>query len=287
MHVQLDYFDGFPYLVTRVAPSIFHVALLPADLGLDNLKEVARWQVAANQFDCCLVLSVDSCIYLEKYHAERESNAIPVGGTNVTGWLLLCRPFSSSEDAQRRLQTYIDRTGLRGVPMGDPNKNGRRATLDELKRLAGRQPNGVPVGLERCNTCGEWYGECLDTDRHLAGMVMRVRCGCQNDTLCARCGRPFTDRRVNANYYHEAGGAINHVPGFAAFSHTCPASTGGEIVHGGDTQARATWNMHFCPLISDLSVTPAQARYWAELFQGKTEPEDAAIAQKRKPETQF
>jgi hypothetical protein len=222
--LELDFFDGFPYILTRVAPSIYHIAALPADLGLENLKQVARWQVGANKLDTCLVLCPDFCVYLDYSGTERVSDAIPRGGFNFINQLRLCRQFPATEDRCSRLKAYVDQHRPRGCFFGDISKGGRRASWVELRRLAHRQRNGVPVGLDRCGICRAWRGECLDPNPQFAGMVMRVRCRCENDTLCAQCGQPLYERRVNANFYSEADGQIWHVPGFAAFNHRCAAT---------------------------------------------------------------
>ncbi len=88
--------------------------------------------------------------------------------------------------------------------------------------LAGFQRNGVPVGLECCQGCGEWWGECLDPSHEFEGMVMQVHCSCENDNRCARCGLQLNERRLNANYFNEGDRQIWHVPGFCGLSHQCP-----------------------------------------------------------------
>lgn len=227
--MQLEYFDGFPYILTRAAPSVYHIALLPADLGFGGLKEVTRWQVAANKLDSCLVLGPDACIYFAAGRPELESAEPPRGGFNFAGLLRLCRPFQVTEDACRRLQAYLDQHGPRGYLFGDLSKGGRYASRDELRRLARSQPNGIPVGLEKCARCGDWHGECLDPSIEFACMVMRVSCRCENDTLCAGCGQPLADRKVAANFYSESEHLVWHVPGIAAFSHQCGTQ---ELTHG-------------------------------------------------------
>jgi hypothetical protein len=225
MHMTLTYFTGFPYLLTRVAPSFYHLALLPADLGLDNLTAVARWQVGANRLDTCLVLGRRACVYFGPDGTESPDTSIPCGGVVCCERLHLCKRFPPSAELlsrQELLRAYVASMPT-GYVLGDLTKGGHRADADELTELDGLQPDGVPVGLERCDTCGDWRGECLDPSPQFAGMVMTVCCGCGNDTLCARCGHPLADRRVNANYFD--GSSIWHVPGFKAFTHKCSVFT--------------------------------------------------------------
>jgi hypothetical protein len=108
-----------------------------------------------------------------------------------------------------------------GTLFGDLTKGGRSATEEERQRLSGKQPNGVPNGLIQCKTCGDWAGECLDPNPMFIGMIMKVDCRCQNDNLCARCGKPLYEYKLNANYYGKDG-IIWHVAAFIGFSHRCP-----------------------------------------------------------------
>jgi hypothetical protein len=213
------HFDGFPYLLSNLSAGIFHISLLPTELDLDDLQWIARTQVAHNRFGSSLVLGTDSCYYFAPNGKVLHSNKAPSGGITFAGRLRLCRQVRVERARRLRLRDYIVQHGPDGAVFGDLSKGGRRATVDELDELAGEQDDGVPVGLERCDVCGDWRGECLDPDRKFSGLIMRVRCQCENDTRCARCGHPFGDRAVNANYFD--GGTIWHVPGFTAFKHRC------------------------------------------------------------------
>ena len=42
-------FDGFPYLLTRVAPAIYHLILLPAEHDADVLLNLGHRQTQANR----------------------------------------------------------------------------------------------------------------------------------------------------------------------------------------------------------------------------------------------
>jgi hypothetical protein len=221
---ELRSFDGYPYLVTRVVPTLYHVILLPAEVPPDGLRELARSQVRANRLPTCLVLGDDLGLYLTPEGGETVSRDIPSGGILVADRLRPPVPIPlSAELAARRygLQALLE-TGLRnGTLFGDLTKGGRLATPEEQARLAGRNPHGVPKGLERCLACGDWRGECLDPSEQFAGQIMHVNCRCANWNRCARCGRPLYARRLNANYYNPADDQVWHVPGFCAFDHSC------------------------------------------------------------------
>jgi hypothetical protein len=118
-----------------------------------------------------------------------------------------------------------------GYSFGDLTKGGHAASADELARLAGAGPDGVPRGLERCPACGEWRGTCLDPSPRFAGQVMTVHCRCANDNRCAACGLLLYERKLNANYYNPRDGRIWHVPGFSGLGHRCP----GALAAGADS----------------------------------------------------
>ena len=226
--MQLEYFHGFPYMLTLVSGGLFHISILPGDIGLDNLKEIVRWQVSANKLQSCLVLSSSCCVYFDLDGAERISDDIPRGGFNCTGRLQTAWSGPRSSEFCVRtelLRAYLGEHGPRDMVYAELTKGGRQATAEEMSSLEGKQPDGIPLGLTKCERCGQWKGECLDPNPKFAGLIMPVSCACENDTLCAACGGPLWQRRINANYYDERRGAIYRVPGFKALSHDCtPAS---------------------------------------------------------------
>ncbi|MGH7389679.1 MAG: hypothetical protein ACREM3_09520 [Candidatus Rokuibacteriota bacterium] len=218
-------FEGFPYLVTRVVPSMYHVILIPDDLRAEDLVESARRQAQANHLRTCLVRQTDSALYIGPDGRESWTDSPPTGGIIVTDRLQPHRTFLHNHALTARrlaLERFAREASPRqGYMFGDLTKGGRKPALEEEVRLAGTQSTGVPRGLDRCARCGEWQGRCLDPSPQFAGLVMDVHCRCANDNRCAACGALLHDRKLNANYYDEADGHIWHVPGFSAFGHTC------------------------------------------------------------------
>ena len=153
---------------------------------------------------------------------ERWDEKPPAGGTLITGTI---RPPTTWADTSHlralrgRLNVRIQRDGC---AFGDLTKGGRAARADEVARLAGTGPEGVPRGLERCPTCREWRGTCLDPSPRFFGKVMTVYCRCANDNRCAACRQLLYERKLNANYYNPRDRQIWHVPGFCGLSHRCP-----------------------------------------------------------------
>ena len=221
---SLPYFDGFPYLLTRVAPAICHIVLLPAEYDADVLLNLGHRQTQANRLPACVVLGADLCAFIVEPGKAQPSRDVPRGGILVTGELAPCEDFpETSELAERRgrLEAFLRDQGGSGYAFGDLTKGGKSATPDDLIRLTGRQVNGVPRGLVRCPSCHGWKGECLDPNPRLPGLVVEVHCRCENDNCCARCGELLFEWRLDANYYDPSDGQVWHVPGFCAFRHRC------------------------------------------------------------------
>lgn len=157
--MQLEYFNGFPYMLTLVSDGLFHIAILPGELDLGTLKEVVRWQVVANKVKSCLALSSSCCVYLDVDGAEHVSGVIPRGGINCTGRLQLCRQFPQGIDTPARLEllrAYVDQNGAECFLEADLTKGGRRATPDELRRLGGKHPNAVSGGANVSILARSW-----------------------------------------------------------------------------------------------------------------------------------
>jgi hypothetical protein len=224
LNKQFPYlFDGYPYLVTKIVPALYHIIVLPSELSVDKLLVIAGRQVSFNSLETCLALKEDKCIYFWEDGSVRVSGTPPVGNNFIYDRLLPCWEFPETEEFRQRkesLKLFCDSLKRLGYLHGDLSKGARPAKEDEMSRLPGKQPNGVPNGLVQCNVCGCWAGECLDQNPASPGMVVEVHCRCQNDNLCARCGEPLYNHKLNANYCREDG-SIWHVPGFSGLSHRC------------------------------------------------------------------
>ena len=48
MHQYIHYFKGFPYLLTQLTASVFHIELLPGQWNIKKLIKTARKQYAFN-----------------------------------------------------------------------------------------------------------------------------------------------------------------------------------------------------------------------------------------------
>jgi len=221
-------FDGFPYISTRTAGAMYHVILL-ANAPAAELRALAERQAQANQLPTCLVLAKDHAIYFGLDGRGVESDEPPRGGLIVAGHLVPAFECDASSEEfrtrQKKLEHVVARSSERGFAFGDLTKGGHPADDDERLRLEAFLPDGTPNGLSRCDTCGDWRGDCLDPSEEFAGQVMNVHCHCENRNRCARCNALLFERRLNANYYAPADRSIWHVPGFCGFRHPCPANT--------------------------------------------------------------
>ncbi len=71
LYPSLPIFEGFPYLVTRVVPAMYHGILLPADASELELVLLARTQWRANRLEVCLVIGEDRAwFYARKLNAN-------------------------------------------------------------------------------------------------------------------------------------------------------------------------------------------------------------------------
>ena len=227
----LPLFDGFPYLVTRIGHiALRHIALLPADRRVEEIRAIARRQALANRLETCLVLGRRRSVYVDVHGAETPSRDVPAGGLLISGKLRLAEEPAESVELRRRaaaLTAWIEAqtAGLGGgYIVGDGLDHGRPATARDLAHLDGTDPDGTPCGLARCPTCGELAGEMLDRrgDEPSPTAVLRVHCRCDDWNRCARCGESLKGRRLSAWYWDEPDRQAWYVPGFSAFGHRCP-----------------------------------------------------------------
>jgi hypothetical protein len=222
---QRPYFQGYPYLVIRVVRSLSHINLLSIEQNnTEELIRLAQDQANANKLEVCLVLNDNAGVYFSSKQKPRFSDQIPKGGIFVTNSLRLSCEQQADEDFLRRekeLKDFIKNAKQTGYLIGDSRKGGRDATQEELIYLQGVQENGLPKGLVICPVCGDYRGECLDPSQIQQGLVVRVSCYCENDNLCAYCGKNLNDRKLTSNRYEPKDGKIWHRPGFSGLSHRC------------------------------------------------------------------
>jgi len=220
--------DVYPYIVTRMAPSLYHIMILPK-LGEQKLFFLANAQHILNDLDLCLVLDKNDSIYFEKNNNTRTKER-PSGGIIFTGRLLpylndeQSKEFDSTfEERRNELKKYCESQPKMEHILGDLTKGGRDATKEELEKLG--KPNveykKVPNGLIECNKCFRFKGICLDPSKEFKGKVMTVNCKCDNQNRCASCSNLLYNNKLSANYYSENKNEIWHVPGFCAFYHEC------------------------------------------------------------------
>jgi hypothetical protein len=154
---DLAVFDGFPYLVTRVVPTLYHFILLPGDASEPDLVGLARAQWRANRLDVWLATGPARALYISATGQERLDTTPPMGGVPIAGRLRPPTKWASTPELQgrqQRLERFIEARALKnGAMLGDLTKGGREATADEVARLAGAGRGHSRRGLERCATC--------------------------------------------------------------------------------------------------------------------------------------
>src|SRR3989442_1964453 len=188
-----------PYLVVEIVAALYHLTVLPAEFGDDDLEAIARAQVRANRLDACLVLGERRVLAIDAEGVERRETEVPFrlvshwSSAAVTRRLKTARPLPPTDEVLRR-QTALE-AAVREYParraevlrqrgmlppadfvVGDLTKGGRDATPAELAALSGRQSNGVPMGLVVCADCGLCTGAGLDPSPDFKRMHVDCRC---------------------------------------------------------------------------------------------------------------
>jgi hypothetical protein len=215
-----------PYLVTKLCGAFQHMHLLPAGRARAELVDAAFAQAHANRLPIALVLGPEEALYLDPDRRSQQEIPVPFSTLLVSGRLKAAREYPQTDELvarQGRLAAVLKALsgGKEAFVFGDLLKGGRPATSEEITRLSGRGPDGVPRGLVLCPTCGLWNGSCLDPESPIEGaLLVRVHCSCENDNACARCGELLAEAKLNSNRYKDDGG-IWHYAGFMCLSHEC------------------------------------------------------------------
>lgn len=223
---SLPMYEGFPYLLTRLVPSFYHISLLPEAMNRHDLFDVVANQFEANRLSCCLVFGLKDCCYFSETRAIVPSNDPPRGGYIVSEPPLLpFLPTHSTDFAERA--SLLKSFELQQEPVGytihceDQTGGGFQATQKQAEILRGISLAGLPRGLAQCPQCGEWRGWCLDPEQEAAELLLRISCRCDNHNLCARCHKPLAIRKLNSNRYNVADGTVWHFPAYLALKHKC------------------------------------------------------------------
>ena len=80
----LPRFDGFPYLITRVVPGLYHIIVLPARQSIERYHELFRRQGEANQLETSLVLDARTAWFWSPDGGLARTSQPPTGGIIVT-----------------------------------------------------------------------------------------------------------------------------------------------------------------------------------------------------------
>src|SRR5207247_4377306 len=159
-----------PYLVVEIVAALYHLTVLPAEFGDDDLEAIARAQVEANRLGACLVLGERRVLAIDAEGVERPETEVPFRlfghwiSAAVTGRLKTASPLPATDDLLRR-QTSLE-AAIKEYParraevlrqrgmlpsadfvVGDLTTGGRDATPAELAAVAGRQSNTATKGL--------------------------------------------------------------------------------------------------------------------------------------------
>ncbi len=220
--VFLPRIDDPPALITSVDWTVYHLLVLPRDWRVHALATVAHLHAELNGLPTFLVL--DERTALSCSRGDMTSLVCGILTTSeplVTGHLVPAVTMPTTEEYLGRVRAAEDACArLEDVRKPRRRTDGDAASRNEIEALSGRQWNGVPVGLEECPECGEWYGKCL-AGREKKPACVRVRCRCEPPSCCALCRAPLHERRLGSSYYDGESGEVVYVPGLLALEHRC------------------------------------------------------------------
>jgi len=221
-------FDSFPYLSTRVFPALYNINLIPNSLAESDLVELARHQVAANKLPACLVFSWSRGLWFDGVGGETWNSFIPKGGATLAGRLKSHWSNTLDErlDERSKFLEEFSSASLKvgGYLVGDPENCVREATPEDVC-LGELNGNVIPLGLTKCQVCDDFYGECFYPGSGCySDKVWKVTCRCDNDNLCAACGEPLANHKLDSCYFDSDIFGILHVAGYFALSHQCNQS---------------------------------------------------------------
>ena len=214
-------FGGYPYLVSRIGRSALrHIVLVPADWPRDRIIATTRAMAEANRFETVACFGPTDALYVDSDNARTWEGPTP-SGTLVIERLRLPEPIQATEELTARraaFRAFDDANQGGRYIVGDGIDRGEPAQPEDRARLAGRGPDGLPVGLVRCPRCGHAAGDYLRKGVE----IVKVRCACDNHNRCARCLRPLAAHRLSAWLWSDEDDAAWHVAAYSAFSHRCP-----------------------------------------------------------------
>lgn len=146
--------------MTALVGGLYHFIVLPGDLGRSEVVTLARRQHSANRLRTCLAGGPDAAMYVSD--DGEEVAQVPRCSNPISDRLLGPEEFPMTAELRHRqqwLRAFIADSQARsaGGYLVD-RMRGRTATAEDLVRLSGTDPNGVPVGLARCAVCTAYRG---------------------------------------------------------------------------------------------------------------------------------
>ena len=232
-------FDSFPYLSTRVFTALYNINLYPSGLPESDLIELARQQVHANKLPSCLVFSLNRGLWFDGASGETSNSFIPIGGAILNEKLKSPHNYAREAGAGERskLLDSFSSASLRGggYLVGDPENCVREATPED-GQLGELKGNTIPHSLAECHVCGDLKGECFYPESGCySEKVWKVTCRCENDNLCAACGEPLSNHKLDSCYFDRESLGILHVASYCALSHHCHGNLESLINQSGET----------------------------------------------------
>jgi len=101
---KLPYFNGFPYLATRLASAVYHIRLLPAEWSRDAQWDFALRQAGVNELAVCLVRDAERGEYFDPETGSTRIAGIPRAGILPPGDLVPVEAIPESAELRGRAE---------------------------------------------------------------------------------------------------------------------------------------------------------------------------------------
>jgi hypothetical protein len=176
-------FFSAPYAVTELLPGVVSVVLLTARVPKETHVHALKANVEATRLPTTLVLANGAYFRQDPDRDLVRLTAPPAALLWQDNGIPHSFKSIDSPERFRWYNLYCFGCRFEEADLGHPGhlRLTTEARPEEVERLAGPAVDGVPKGLQRCKTCGEFRGECIDLDNHYQYRLLRIFCCCEND----------------------------------------------------------------------------------------------------------
>ena len=211
--LRLPYFSGFPYIWTRIVPSLYHIIVVPK-LSEPQLRDIAIRQALANHLPTCLVLGDKACYYFDRTDGrENWALSFPAAATSSTARCNLASRSSQMQTSQGASASWSTtrKPRIPAATWSQRQIRDPRQTVNAFDSGGGGWTvfKGASPDVLSVRNGG---GMSLPPIPGSAARLSGVYCLCENDNLCAACGKRLYERKLNAAFFNPRDRKIWNVP---------------------------------------------------------------------------